>query len=287
MAKSQKTYSIGYVARQTGLGTHLIRAWEKRYAAIKPLRTETGRRIYGDDDIFRLSLLRKAVSTGFSIQQAAALTNQELSSLGAPEIAFPQEIRAVASKAETENDRMAACLEQVRALDAAGLHQQFLKASVELTTIQLLEELIAPLFAEIGRLWREGNLRPVHEHAATAVARSFLSNLSGPYRAEPSAPRFIVTTPLHQYHVLGALMVAAMAATEGWRVTYIGESLPAEEIAAAVRQTGARVLGLSITYPPDDPELQGDLLKLGDLLEDSVTLLVGGQCANRYEKALQ
>ena len=60
-------YPVRYVARQTGLTPHLIRSWERRYAAVAPRRTDTNHRLYSDDDIERLSLLRNAVKAGQSI----------------------------------------------------------------------------------------------------------------------------------------------------------------------------------------------------------------------------
>jgi methanogenic corrinoid protein MtbC1 len=48
-----------------------------------------------------------------------------------------------------------------------------------------------------------------------------------------SAPKILVTTPQGQLHELGALIVSAVASTEGWNVTYLGPNLPAEEIVGA------------------------------------------------------
>jgi methylmalonyl-CoA mutase cobalamin-binding subunit len=62
-------------------------------------------------------------------------------------------------------------------------------------------------------------------------------------------------------HKPGALIVATIAASDGWRVTYLGPSLPAEEIAGAAHQNRARAVALSLVYPGDDPFLRGELLK--------------------------
>jgi methylmalonyl-CoA mutase cobalamin-binding subunit len=82
------------------------------------------------------------------------------------------------------------------------------------------------------------------------------------------------------------LMVAAAAAAEGWRPTYLGPDLPAEEIAAAVQEKGARAVALSIVYPPDDPLLPDELRRLRWLLPPGVELIVGGRAACAYAPAL-
>jgi len=47
---------------------------------------------------------------------------------------------------------------------------------------------------------------------------------------------------------VGALTVALTAAENGWHAVYYGPNLPAEEIAAVVKQTGAVAVAISITY---------------------------------------
>src|SRR5215213_3572133 len=86
-------HPIGVVARRTGLKPDLIRAWERRYGAVEPGRTETRRRFYSDADIERLLLLRRVVNTGRGISQVAGLPNEELEALVAAEPAPPAAAR--------------------------------------------------------------------------------------------------------------------------------------------------------------------------------------------------
>src|SRR3954471_8837532 len=80
-SSSLPRHPIGVVARRTGLKPDLIRAWERRYGAVEPGRSETRRRFYSDEDIERLLLLRRVVNTGRGISQVAGLSNAELEAL--------------------------------------------------------------------------------------------------------------------------------------------------------------------------------------------------------------
>ncbi|MEO1037105.1 MAG: MerR family transcriptional regulator [Pseudomonadota bacterium] len=71
-------YSIGAVARLTGISTHALRIWERRYGTVVARRTETGRRIYSRRDVEKLSLLKLLVDHGFSIGQIANLSLDDL-----------------------------------------------------------------------------------------------------------------------------------------------------------------------------------------------------------------
>jgi methylmalonyl-CoA mutase cobalamin-binding subunit len=82
-------------------------------------------------------------------------------------------------------------------------------------------------------------------------------------------------------------MAAVAAASDGWRVTYLGADLPAEDIAAATARRAPRAIGLSVVYPADDPRLAGELRRLREALGDRVTLLVGGASAEAYAETLR
>jgi DNA-binding transcriptional MerR regulator len=71
-------YAIGAVSRLTGISTHTLRIWERRYGAVIAERTDSGRRIYSRRDVEKLGLLKILVDRGFSIGQIANLDLDEL-----------------------------------------------------------------------------------------------------------------------------------------------------------------------------------------------------------------
>lgn len=282
-------HPIGVVARRTGLKQDLIRAWERRYGAVAPGRTDTRRRFYSDADIVRLQLLKQVVETGRAIGQIANLPNAELESLIASEPRPAPASPAAPLPADTGDLvelYLDLCLAAARRLDVGELELHLHRASVALSRNVLLERLLVPLMHRIGELWHRGEMRPSHEHLASAVVRSFLGGLYHAYDAPATAPHLLSTTPSRQRHELGALMAAAVAAGEGWRVTYLGPDLPPEEIAAAAREKGARAVALSLVYPPDDPRLGDELRRLRRLLPPFTLLLAGGRAAQAYSGIL-
>src|SRR5688572_18685472 len=126
-------YPIQVVARRTGVSIELLRAWERRYRAVAPKRMQTGRRLYSDDDVARLTLLRRATEAGLRIKDAAGRTDQELRT-------FLSEQTGTGARAASAAVRSAAdgasllerCKEAVRALDGAALERILARARVEL-----------------------------------------------------------------------------------------------------------------------------------------------------------
>lgn len=82
-------------------------------------------------------------------------------------------------------------------------------------------------------------------------------------------------------------MVAACASAHGWRVVYLGPSLPADEIVGAARQSGVRAVALSLVHPEDDPGIPEELARLRRLLPHEVAILAGGRACGSYRRALE
>jgi methanogenic corrinoid protein MtbC1 len=289
----EQGHPIKVAVRRTGLSPHVIRVWEKRYDAVTPTRTPTNRRLYTDADIRRLLLLRKATLTGHSIGHIAHLPTEQLAELVAQEEAMaappaPDVPPPVASIPEPVISYLERCLAATEQLDATELESTLMRARVAFSQPVFIEHLIVPLMQHIGERWRDGSLRIMHEHLASAVIRTILGTLQEhTMEVAETAPTLVVATPTGQLHEIGALLVAATAAREGWNIIYLGPNLPAEEIAAAVQHKHARALALSIVHPADDPRVEQELMKLHQYLVQDMPVLVGGRAAHGYRQVLQ
>ena len=278
-------HSIKAVVNRTGLSAHVIRIWEKRYGAVKPERTDSNRRLYSDEQVERLSLLRELTRSGHSIGAVATLPLGKLKKM-AGEGENGAELLTHASIASPHSNLLNACVTAVQRLDARGLEAGLKRGAVELGAQGLLQKVIAPLAQAIGALWREGGITAAHEHFASAVIRVYLGHASRSFASTDGAPVLVTGTPNGQLHELGALLAGASAANLGWQVTYLGPSLPAAEIAGAVVQNQARAVALSLVYPEDDSRLEGELTLLRELLPAGFPILVGGRAAPAYRTAL-
>jgi DNA-binding transcriptional MerR regulator/methylmalonyl-CoA mutase cobalamin-binding subunit len=292
-------HPIQVVSLRTGLSPDVLRAWERRYGAVTPARSPSGRRLYSDEDLERLLLLRRATLAGRAIGQVARVPSDDLLAL----VEQDEEAAAQAPRSPRERPGPAeepsaarhgpgrpyleSSLEAVRALDGDALESSLARASVHLGPAELMAEVLAPLMRRLGDLWQQGDLRVAQEHLASAVVRSLLGGLAGRHTAVVGSPGLVVATPPGQRHELGAMMVAVTAAAEGWNVAYLGPDLPAEEIAAAAAETGSRLVALSIIHPAGDSRLAAQIQLLARLLPEGVDLVVGGASAATYGEALE
>ncbi|MCC6699531.1 MAG: cobalamin-dependent protein [Candidatus Hydrogenedentes bacterium] len=282
----ERWHPIQVAAARSGLTQHAIRAWERRYGAVKPRRTPTNRRLYSDDDVRRLSLLHWVTQAGWSVGQVAHLPTDELGLLlEESEVAQGQNLAPADSP--TPGHIIAQALRSIKNLDGKALEALLYRAEADLGTSNTIDTLIAPLIHEVGEGWREGSLRIAHEHLASSAIRTYLSNVRLERKVPSGAASLVCATPAGQWHELGALMAAAVAAVEGWHVTHLGPNLPVEEIVTAARTVKARIVALSIVYPGDDPMMPPALRKMRKTLPEDTAIAIGGRAASDYAAALQ
>jgi methanogenic corrinoid protein MtbC1 len=284
---SNASYPIKVVARLTGLSPFVIRIWEQRYGAVKPERTGTNRRLYSDQQVERLNLLRQVAQAGHNIGLIAYWPTEKLRQQAAGasiqvQATHPTTVAPLSHDAITHE-----CVSAMKSFDTRAFGDALKRGETALGTMGLLQRVVAPLSQTIGDLWIDGSITVAQEHLATSVLRTFLLNAATPFAETKHAPRLVVATPAGQLHELGALLVAAVANHLGWQITYLGASLPAAEIAGAARQTQARAVALSLVYPEDDPRLAGELELLRELLPAEVAILTGGRAMSSYSDAVQ
>lgn len=289
--KNEKKYAMKVVTLRTGLTSHAIRVWEKRYKAVEPERTDTNRRLYSEADIQRLIDLHRATQQGHSIGRIANLADDELKALVEDEpptfaSVQPSTPQVVVPHFDEDHDFVEACLEAIQVMDGPALEVELMRAEVAMGRKKLLTAVIDPVMEQVGELWSQGELRVADEHLATSVIRTFLGTMHATHRPPNGAPLLISTTPAGQWHEVGALLASLTAQSEGWRTLYLGPNLPAEEIAATALSRGARAVALSIVYPGEETLLNGELRKLSRTLAD-VCLIIGGRAAAQYSSIIE
>ncbi len=283
--QNEKKYSIKAVATISGLTEFVIRAWEKRYNAVTPSRTDTNRRVYSQTDIEKLKLLHQATTKGHSIGNIANLNIDSLK-----ELIDTQTSNYTRDNKNDGNNfdplkHIDICMEAIQKLDAEKLEIELLKASVSLSQPELIEKILIPLLEKTGQNWEEGKIRVINEHLASTIIGSFLFNLIDNYKIPNTAPKILFTTPMGQHHEFGALLAAAVAAYSGWKAVYLGSNLPIVDFINAAERMEPKAVALSIIYPQNDPQLKNELLKL-KLLNKEIIIFVGGRAAYSYGDVL-
>ncbi len=301
---------IQLASKLSGLSQHVIRIWERRYSALSPSRTCTNRRMYCDEAVKRLKMLKVLTENGHRIGGVARLSTAELEALVNGLTAPPEAAQAPApaavpgtslpaepatpvpvaepatAQALSPEESVEEALAAAKRYDCEGLRRVLLQARMHYGQRGMLHRVICPILIQVGSQWQFGEMRPGHEHILTAIIREILLTPVPGSQVPLHAPELIVATPAGELHELGALIVAASARDLGWYVTYLGPNLPVEEIAACAIARNATAVALSVVYPEGCPVITEKLRRIRDLLPPAMRLIVGGRSAESYRTIL-
>jgi len=277
---NEPRHPMRVIAQRTGLSPHVLRAWERRYGAVTPGRSDGGRRLYSDADLERFFLIQRAMAAGHSIGMVAGLNDEELRAMAheVEEYASPAAQAGAGALALEPNEAIAMCWHHINALDSTNLEHSLRRAAVVFGTWDLVNRVIIPLIHEIGEQWHDGRISTAHEHLASGSITRVLSWVLQETATNGTAPTLVVATPSGERHELGAMMAAATAAMEGWRVVYLGPDLPGEDIVTAARDVRATAVALSVVYPETDAS--GAITEIRNLLPRDTALIIGGVASN-------
>ena len=278
VATTHDAYPLRTVAAMTGLTPDLIRAWEKRYAVVTPIRGARGARLYTAADVGHLRFLARVVSGGRAIGDVAGLRPAELETLVAqrsPDGQAPGSRHASAPR----DQFVARILERLERFDDAAVARLLGDAVVGLGARTFALEVAVPLVHRAGALWADGELSMAAEHMLTATLRNLLGGLM--QRRVHAGRPMLLATPAGERHEIGLLLVGLLALDAGVNAVYLGVDLPAGEIAVAAQRTQARVVGLSVVAGENHAQAVQQIDTIQPTLPADTELWLGGADAGR------
>jgi DNA-binding transcriptional MerR regulator len=263
-------YPIRAVSKLTNISVDTLRAWERRYGVVEPERDERGR-LYSEEDVERLRLLKQAVEHGHAIGRIARFTTEELRTLLARGAPILTEAQIPAGALD-----LAPLQAAVDRLDGPALRRELSRLAALIPARTIALEIAMPLLRQVGEAWHEGRATIAQEHLVSAEVRSLIGALSRLHATPDSAPRILLATPAGEQHELGTLVAALLAAGNGYASLYLGPNLPANEIVGSARRLVPKAVVLGYTGAETSPGAREQLQVVSRDLPSGVELWIGG-----------
>jgi DNA-binding transcriptional MerR regulator len=276
-------FNIQVASNISGVSIHTLRAWEKRYQAVTPNRTNTGRRVYSEDDIKKLKALNDLCSLGHSISTIANKEIDELNELLAKHGATSSDdsqydIKANPDLSKEKLNHLLLALQGNR-LDIISHELYNLRMTINPKELAL--DIISPLMGAVGQLSIDGKISIAQEHALSSIIKFHLGKyvFRSYEEKRKGGDLYIITTPENEYHEFGILLASLLCTYYNRSFFYLGPNMPAQALAEAIKSLGGTkiILGTSMsTCPADSPFLTNYIKELLALLPRDVELCVGG-----------
>ena len=272
-SESMVLYPIRAAANLTGLSIDTLRAWERRYQAVSPVRSDRGRG-YSEGHIRRLILLREAVAHGHAIGQVAGLNDSALQRLlkPAPVAKAPRPHQTE----QTIGDALVPVVAAIESFDYTAVNAQLGRLAALLPVDKLVSEVVLPLMKLIGERWQGGSFCIAQEHMTSSILRNLLGGLIRLNTSSSQSERILFATPPGELHEFGILAAAMLSVARGFEALYLGPSLPSLEIVAAAERTSPRAVVVGIKAGAPTQATIDDLRVLAVKLPAGVELWLGG-----------
>jgi DNA-binding transcriptional MerR regulator/methylmalonyl-CoA mutase cobalamin-binding subunit len=271
-------YTIKQASLRSGVSVPLLRAWERRYAVVEPVRTASGYRLYDDGAISRLRAMRALIEGGRSARQAAveiaAADAHALERLagGQGQAGDGMPVAAAASRLIPRLVSAAAALDQAafeRALDEC-----FAAMSFEVA----MGDVVFPALVEIGEAWACDDLDVSAEHAAGAAVQRRLGAAFAAAGRAPGAPVVLVGLPAQAQHELAVLAFGTALRRAGLDAIYLGPNVPVGAWLHAADSSRAAAAVIGTTMERDASAARQTLTALHEAYP-ALLLAVGGRHA--------
>ena len=283
-------YNIKAVSKILDMPTVTIRSWETRYQAITPERTESGHRVYTEENLNDLKWLKKQIQeNGLNISQAVHLLK-----------AKKAEEMAIEPFPDTEDRSERPFQKQIDELYASVLELEAEKCDrlLDLYFSQfhyhtVFFSIIVPLMYKVGEEWEKGNLHVVKEHMISNIVLHRATRLFSVFETSSAMPRVMAICPKGEQHQVGLILLTLFLRERHYPVYYIGADTPLEGLAELMKEKEIDLLAIS-TSTSSDSKLVQQYIDSARSVNPSIVSIVGGlgiketkltESENRYDIA--
>ena len=209
-------YKIKDLENLTGIKSHTIRIWEKRYSILSPDRTDTKIRTYTDDELTHLLTVSMLNRNGIKISKIAKLEQEDMNKLlwdikvnKEPEYSMDKLILALVS---LDEELFKGTMNGL--IDKYGLEKTFVNHLI-------------PFLDRIGIMWLIGTINPSQEHfMSNLIRQKIISEIDKQPIPKEDSKSILMYLPEHEWHEISLLFYQFLLRAKGVHTSYLGQSLP-------------------------------------------------------------
>ncbi len=229
--------------------TVTLRAWENRYSAVTPERTESGYRLYTDENVEDLRWLKQQVEQHqTNISEAVRMLKANKAKPVEPFIPTPvtTPVPTMEESYQRIADQIYDSLYQFQGERANGLIDfGFTMYGYD----SMFYHVLVPILVRVGDAWEQGRASVAQEHFMTQLISQRFYQFFHLFPIYPHLPKVLALCPEGEHHQVGLLLFSLFMRKNGAEVLYLGANTPEEGIFPIIREQKIKLVCLSITSP--------------------------------------
>jgi len=244
MNNVKNIFSIKDLENLSGIKAHTIRIWEKRYNVLQPMRTDTNIRLYSLPSLQKLLNITLLHDYGYKISKISTF----------PEEKIPELVRGIISSKNSKNHAISAFKMAMMNFDQELFTNTYNWLLEGKSFKEIFHHIFIPLMEEIGLLWQTDTITPAHEHfISSLIIKKILVNtekIEGNSTIDTSKV-FVLSLPLNEIHELGLMYLHYEIVLKGFKVIYLGENMPIDNLKELKKHFNSIVFVSYLTIQPE------------------------------------
>lgn len=254
--------------------TVTIRAWENRYGAVNPLRTESGYRMYRPEDIEDLRWLKEQVEQkGISISQAVRLLKADKNALSKAG-SFP--VLAPVDAEEAFEQLSSQIYEALFEFQGERANKLIDYGFSIYGYDAMFYKILVPVLVRVGDAWENGLASVAQEHFMTELISRRFFQFFHLFPIHSYLPKALSFCPEGEHHQVGLMLFSLLLRRSGLDVFYLGANTPFDGILQIIGEHEISVVCMSVTDPERVPNAD-ELVRLISSSYPKVRFMLGGQ----------
>ncbi|MDS4032194.1 MAG: MerR family transcriptional regulator [Candidatus Contendobacter sp.] len=267
---------IRTVSSLTGVNSVTLRAWERRYDLIKPVRTPKGHRLYTMADVDLIHQVVALLDNGMSIGQVRGVLDADQER--------PEPAPDSPSDCSPWRNYQERLLQAIAAFDDRELREVYNEVLSLYPVDIVTHRLIVPLLQELGNRWAQGLGSIAEEHFFSMFLRNELGARFHHLNRDRRGPRLLAACLPGEHHEVGLLLFTLVALDRDYGVVLLGPNIPLSELPPVIEQAAIQAVVLSGSATMLPPVIERDLSWLCRAVAPPV--FVGGQVTHHHAEAI-
>lgn len=266
---------IREVSRLTGVNPVTLRAWERRYGLIQPARTESGHRLYSNDDIATINRILDWIERGVAVSKVGKILARD-----------DQQAEAIRAERDSIEESewsqwRSRLVHAVSGFDDRQLHSLYAQILATYPLSVALQDILMPLWNDLLR--HQGRFGQASEWIFydTFLRMQTFEHLR--LAGTSAAPRVLLVAMPGECRKLELMVAALLLSREDIRVQVLGMGQPLDEMTLVCEKMRPQALVLFSNYSHNH-DLAGRLTRLALTLD--CPLLLAGAASDLAEKEL-
>lgn len=262
MNNIKSDFTIKDLENLSGIKAHTIRIWEKRYQLLEPQRTRGNIRFYDTENLQKLLNVSLLNSNGYKISKIASLSDEAIILIA----------RELTNNKAINDEAINAFKIAMFNFDQVLFNKTYHQLLVNNTFRDVFKNVFIPFLNHIGMLWQTQTLTPANEHfISNLIAQKIHINTEKLQQNPPNntSKTFVLFLPEGEIHELGLMYLNYELSLRSYKVIYLGQSIPTDNLKPLLTTFKNVCLISSFTVVPANNQLDNYLEVMQKIVMDT------------------